>query len=105
MSSIHDFNAGDKFCVGTYCLYSGEINIQDNLLLIWVGQFAYPSYRFLKDGNELRANEQGGDIFGKDYKEVADKILLICKDKINKYNNIIKHLEKKAKELDKTKEK
>ena len=90
--SIHNFKPGDKFCKGTFDTSFGEVEIQSDLLLIWKGQFAYPSYRYLKDGKEVNNSERGNDIFGKDFEEVSNKILSICEKKRDNLNKIINKL-------------
>jgi len=97
LSGIHDFNPGETFCKGTFSTSRGEVYIRTDMLLIWKGQFAYPDYRYLKEGKELSSSERGGDVFGKDvfgkdYEEVASKILTICESKRDKLSKIVNQL-------------
>lgn len=92
--SVHDFKPGETFCVGRFTGYSGEVNINDNLILIWKGQFAYPSYRFLKDGKECHGDERGDEFFGKDLKEVAEKMKAVFTAKIKRCEKLINNIKK-----------
>ena len=96
--SIHNFKPGERFCRGRYKTHSGEVDIEDNLLLIAKGSFAYPSYRYLKGETEIRTKERGDEIFGKDKEEVANEILRRCNEKIEKLQVIVSKVEEQKSE-------
>jgi len=99
--SIHNFKPGETFCRGSFDTWTGDVKIQDDLILIWKGQFAYPDYRFLTPaGKEIRSSELSGSIFGKNYQEVSDEIRERVTQERDKLNALLENLDALDKESD-----